>query len=540
MTKRRRKPKTKPRQLPEPPQPDRALQAIYERATRCAADGQVDEARRIYGALATDLPDRRLQALVCNDQATLAALTGDRAAAVRGFREALAVDPQCAVARFNLTFLEDELAEDAPASAAADAAAPPAPPVQPGGVGKVAILSFLFNWPSSGGGNVHTAELARFLARAGYTVRHFYPRYAPWGIGNVTDPPFPSEGLDFTERDWTIPAIQARCRAAVDAFGPDFVVVMDAWNCKPHLAEALRGYPTFLRFQALECLCPLNNVRLLLGPDGQFAQCPRQQLATPDACRACLQERGRQSGALHQAERALAGVGTPGYHQLLCRTLEEAEAVLVLNPLIEAMLAPYARRVCVVPWGMDPARFPWPPPETPQRPLTRIFQAAVVGEAMKGFRVLHEACARLWQQRHDFELLATGDPAGQVDEFTRFTGWVSQEELPRHYAETDITAVPTIAPEGLSRTSVEAMAAGKPVVASRIGGLPFTVADGSTGLLCQPGDAADLARQLLVLLDDAELRRRMGLAGRRRFEEEFSWPVVIDRHYRPLFQKKTS
>jgi glycosyltransferase involved in cell wall biosynthesis len=157
---------------------------------------------------------------------------------------------------------------------------------------------------------------------------------------------------------------------------------------------------------------------------------------------------------------------------------------------------------------------------------------------MKGYHVLHEACARLWRTRQDFELVATGQPAGPVDEFTRFTGWLSQEELPRLYAETDVTAVPTIAQEGLSRTSVEAMAAGKPVVASRIGGLPYTVADGATGLLCQPGDPDDLARKLAMLLDDAEMRKRMGLAGRKRFEEEFTWDTVIEKHYRPLFQKK--
>jgi glycosyltransferase involved in cell wall biosynthesis len=93
-----------------------------------------------------------------------------------------------------------------------------------------------------------------------------------------------------------------------------------------------------------------------------------------------------------------------------------------------------------------------------------------------------------------------------------------------------------VAQEGLSRTSVEAMAAGRPVVASRIGGLPFTVADGGTGLLCEPGDAEDLARKLEVLLDDAGMRRRFGEAGRRQFEERFAWPVVIDRDYRPLFR----
>ena len=153
---------------------------------------------------------------------------------------------------------------------------------------------------------------------------------------------------------------------------------------------------------------------------------------------------------------------------------------------------------------------------------------------MKGFDVLHEACARLWQRRQDFELVATADPVGRVDAFTRFIGWQSQEDLPRQIREAAMLVMPTIAQEALGRTAVEAMAAGRPVVASRLGGLPFTVMDGTTGLLCEPGDPDDLAAKIEMLLDDAELRPRLGRAGRQRFEEHYSWPVIIDRHYKPL------
>jgi glycosyltransferase involved in cell wall biosynthesis len=524
------------------PPADPGVRLLYERARRCAEQGQGDEARRLYEGLAKTVAEPRLKALLCNDRGALAALAGDYPAARRGFRDALAVDPGCEPARANLALLEEDFGSDEGEPSQGSTPVLPLPAAAPAPAGKVAILSFLFNWPTTGGGNVHTAELVRFLARAGYDVRHFYPRYAPWGIGRVEDPPFPGEALDFDDAAWSAPAIKARFRQAVDGFRPDWVVVMDAWNFKPHLAEAMRGYPVFLRFQALECLCPLNNVRLLPGGPARFAQCDRQQLADPGGCQACLQERGHLSGGLHQAERALAGVGTPGYHEALCRALREAEAVLVLNPVTGEMLRPHARRVCVVPWGMDPDRFPWPPTgperETPGRPAVRLFMAALVEESMKGFRVLHEACARLWRQRQDFELVATGDPPGPVDAFTRFTGWASQGELPRLYREADVCAVPTVAQEGLSRTSVEAMASGLPVVASRIGGLPSTVLDGATGLLCEPGDPDDLAHKLEALLDDPGLRRRMGLAGRRRFEEEFTWDVVIERHYRPLFQKQ--
>jgi glycosyltransferase involved in cell wall biosynthesis len=157
---------------------------------------------------------------------------------------------------------------------------------------------------------------------------------------------------------------------------------------------------------------------------------------------------------------------------------------------------------------------------------------------MKGFHVLLQACARLWTSRQDFRLIATADPPGHVNEFTRFVGWLSQEDLPKYLRAAGICVVPTVAQEALGRTAVEAMAAGRPVVASRLGGLPFTVAEGASGLLCEPGDPEDLARKIAVLLDEPELRRWMGEAGRKRFEEHFRWDVFIERDYRPLLKPR--
>ena len=84
------------------------------------------------------------------------------------------------------------------------------------------------------------------------------------------------------------------------------------------------------------------------------------------------------------------------------------------------------------------------------------------------------------------------------------------------------------------------MAAGIPVIASRIGGLPYTVSDGLTGLLFEPGNPFDLAEKIARLLDDPALRREMGLAGRRRFEEDFTWEDVIERYWRPLLSQRVS
>jgi glycosyltransferase involved in cell wall biosynthesis len=421
--------------------------------------------------------------------------------------------------------------------------AAPAGPAAPAGAIRLAILSFLFNWPSTGGGIIHTVELAQFLGRAGYDVCHIYARYARWGIGEVGHAlPYRTDALVFDDASWNSPTIQEHFRRAVDAFGPDYVLITDSWNMKPLLAEAVRGYPTILRFQAMECLCPLNNVRLLPEPGGHSRQCAFDQLSSPQGCATCLRERGACSGGLHQAERALSGVGTPAYHERLLRALREAEAVLVVNPLTEALVRPYARDVRIVTAGMDPARFPWPWDPEPARvspdAAQTVFFAGLVEEWMKGFHVLRDACGLLWQRRQDFELVATGEPPGRVEPGTRFVGWLSQVDLPRYLRAADLVVLPTVAQEALGRTAVEAMAVGRPVVASRLGGLPATILDGETGLLCEPGDPEDLARKLETLLDDAALRERLGLAGRKRFEEHYAWPVIIDRHYMPLLARR--
>jgi glycosyltransferase involved in cell wall biosynthesis/predicted O-methyltransferase YrrM len=527
------------------------LPAEYWEACRLAREGNHREARRIYAELETKAgADRRLAGLIGNDLAVLAALEGRIDEAHQGWLKTLESE-DCLPARLNRDFLNAELAlaeVPIPTSPLALAPAPGADVARRSPAAshhpiKVAIVSFLFNWPSTGGGNVHTFELAGFLIKAGYEVRHIYARFPAWRIGQVDgELPYPAQALEFAEAEWNPNRIRDRFREAVEAFNPDQVIITDSWNIKPLLAEAVRGYPYILRLQAMECLCPLNNLRLLVEEGGQFRQCPLHQLASPADCCRCLMERGRLSGALHQAERELCGVGTPEYHESLLRAFREAEAVLVVNPLTEAMISPYVRSVRVVTAGIDPERFPWPAPNEPREPWaegrTVLLFAGLVDERMKGFHLLHEACRQLWQKRRDFTLVATADPAGAGDEFTRFVGWQSQGDLPRLFRTADILVFPTIAQEALGRTAVEAMAAGLPVIASRIGGLPFTVADGATGLLCEPGDAKDLARKLEMLLDDPELRARMGQAGRRRFEEHYAWPVIVDRHYRPILRRR--
>ncbi len=500
---------------------------LYRQAQRAAQAGQGAEAQTVYEQLLEQVSGGRLRALVLSDLGTLAALRGELPMATGYFQSALETDADCRSARINLQAIGEP--ETVAPTSKSDG--------ENGEVRtRIAVLSLLFNWPSTGGGIIHTVELVRFLRKAGYDVRHLYAVFPGWDMGRVTEElPGDHRPLVFDDASWNADGIRQRFREALDEYRPDWVVITDSWNSKPLLAEAARGYRYVLRLAAQELLCPLNNVRLLMDGSGRFCACPRHQLATPDVCRACVQTQERCSGGLHRAERALVGFGGADYDKSLRRAVAEAEAVLVVNPLIAEMVKPYAKRVEVVTSGFDVVRFPWPWPEENQQRRPSIFFAGLVDELMKGFTVLQAACERLWSMGWDFELVATGEPTNQHDARTRFIGWLSQEDLPSAMRRSDIIVCPTLAEEALGRTAVEAMGVGRPVVASRIGGLQFTVIDGLTGFLCPPGDDVALAETLARLLGDTELRERLGREGRKRFEEHYTWDVIIPRHYEPLF-----
>jgi glycosyltransferase involved in cell wall biosynthesis len=106
-------------------------------------------------------------------------------------------------------------------------------------------------------------------------------------------------------------------------------------------------------------------------------------------------------------------------------------------------------------------------------------------------------------------------------------GFVPRNELEALLSSAAIVACPSRR-EGFGVTCLEAMAHGKPVVASAVGGLRDLVVDGETGLLVPPRDPQALRRALERLLADGHLRRRLGAAAQTRARRDFSWERVID------------
>ena len=114
----------------------------------------------------------------------------------------------------------------------------------------------------------------------------------------------------------------------------------------------------------------------------------------------------------------------------------------------------------------------------------------------------------------DLDALIGGDPR------IRYIGYVSDVENVYHTA--DIVVVPSRWQEPLGLINLEAGACRKPVVATRVGGIPEVVEDGVNGYLVEPGDVDALATRVSELIADPSLRERMGEAGRARVEENFT------------------
>jgi glycosyltransferase involved in cell wall biosynthesis len=109
-----------------------------------------------------------------------------------------------------------------------------------------------------------------------------------------------------------------------------------------------------------------------------------------------------------------------------------------------------------------------------------------------------------------------------VEQRVRFERWLSPEDLARELAEASLLAMPSVWPEPFGLVGIEALASGRPVVASATGGILDWLEDGVNGLAFAPGDAEELARALAALLDDAPRRASMGAAGERLVAERFT------------------
>jgi glycosyltransferase involved in cell wall biosynthesis len=170
----------------------------------------------------------------------------------------------------------------------------------------------------------------------------------------------------------------------------------------------------------------------------------------------------------------------------------------------------------------------------PKESVIVLFGAVyAVDDHRKGFDLLCEAITRLTtdKQRNFLSIVFGASHTKNILPFsTRFLGRLHDEAaLALAYSAADIFVCPS-RQDNLPNTVLEALACGTPVVAFSVGGIPDMIEHGVNGYLARPQDVEDLAAGIAFLLDDAELRQRMGAMSREKIIREYAIPVIARRY----------
>ncbi|KIC41623.1 hypothetical protein RA27_10355 [Ruegeria sp. ANG-R] len=188
-------------------------------------------------------------------------------------------------------------------------------------------------------------------------------------------------------------------------------------------------------------------------------------------------------------------------------------------------------RFRIIHCGVNPALYSRPRVRRDDKEIRLIFVGRLA--PVKGLRVLFRALNPLFTKYPDLRLTVVGDgpdrprleaDAAQFGDRISFTGYLPQQEVAQKLSQSDICVLPSFA-EGVPVILMEAMASGLPVVATQVAGVGELVTHGQNGYLARPGDPEDLRIYIEALVDSADLRARMGAAGREVVKSDF---IVAD------------
>jgi glycosyltransferase involved in cell wall biosynthesis len=236
------------------------------------------------------------------------------------------------------------------------------------------------------------------------------------------------------------------------------------------------------------------------------------------------------------------------YERLDRLVLSRLDCVVAVSSSIAAWLEASgipSSRIETIPSGIDVAAFSTAQPTLAGLPpgATAIGMVARLVR-QKGPYLLLEAAREIAARFPESVFVFVGDGPERAGleksaaelglaQRTFFTG--QRSDMPGVYASLGVFVLPSFS-EGMPVSILEAMGAGLPVVATRVGAIPELIEPGRTGILVEPGNAAALSNAIMKLLDDPQLARRLGDAARWRAAEEHS-AVAMARRYLSLYQR---
>jgi glycosyltransferase involved in cell wall biosynthesis len=180
---------------------------------------------------------------------------------------------------------------------------------------------------------------------------------------------------------------------------------------------------------------------------------------------------------------------------------------------------------------------------------TPIFGTVAVFRNLKGHRYLLAGTRNIVRSCPQAKLLLVGEGPQEsnlrklIAEYGISSAVIMpgfREDIPQVLNTLDVFVFPSLQ-EALGTAVLEAMAMKKPVVATRVGGIPEVVREGETGYLVEPGNSGAVAERVIPLLQDKDLRLKMGMQGRRRVEEYYDNRLMVQRIeqlYQRLMEKR--
>jgi glycosyltransferase involved in cell wall biosynthesis len=373
----------------------------------------------------------------------------------------------------------------------------------------------------------------------------------------VNSPLDPENSLYRPAQDCVHAAVERVIRSCLQRYEPGVLHVQTLQGYPGSIVSIARalGIPTLMTLHDFWALCPRLGLMRLDGAvcDGpeegrnclQHCVRPRpwpQRLyrfgnRLPDghlheafqSVRALhLRSAGRR-GSLWTPARHVPAVANPhllsGHAQrstCLLQALRQTDGLLAVSEFVKAAFVRHglpSARIRTLPPALALEHITWIPRTAPETPLRIGFLGRAV--PMKGAHIFAEAVREVPAERARFLMYGGASPetrrylqqlSGQAR--LEIRGSYTRDDLPRILDGLDVVVVPSLVQETVGLVVLEAQAAGVPVIASRIGAIPEHVRDGENGLLCAPGDPADLAAKIRHVVETPSLVAAMSARTR--------------------------
>jgi len=227
--------------------------------------------------------------------------------------------------------------------------------------------------------------------------------------------------------------------------------------------------------------------------------------------------------------------------RLHLKTVQKSTRIITITNQIQKLYTKWIdkEKTSTIPFGVDTETFKPAQKNEQQKELEILYAGSLY--ALKGIPFLMRAIAQARQNKINAKLTIAGEGAQkktlialaralQIEKHVKFEGFVPNSKMPTYYNRCDIFCFPTLG-EPFGKAVVEAMACGKPVIATNVGGTAEIIQNRQNGILVPPANSEAITAEIARLINDPQERRRIGKNARETIVEHFSWEKIAEKYH---------